>query len=190
MAKRLGKGGSLMPWEVLFAMDQGRFVGSKPLAYYAQARAIFMFLADLGKLREWYTAYVTGFRTDPTGGVAFESVFGKPTSEVERDFRAWLKDVPEVVEEIRPGMANVPFDVGPGTGDGVVVNSTPRGKSGRASGLRMRDVITGIDGEPVRDLNDFARVVGERMPGEEIRVAYRRGKVHGESILTLIRQPG
>lgn len=190
MAKRLGKGGSLMPWEVLFAMDQGRFVGSKPLAYYAQARAIFMFLADRGKLREWYTAYVTGFRTDPTGGAAFESVFGKPTSEVERDFRAWLKDVPEVVEEIRPGMANVPFDVGPGTGDGIVVNSTPRGKSGRASGLRMRDVITAIDGEPVRDLNDFARVVGERMPGEEIRVAYRRGKVHGESVLTLIRQPG
>jgi S1-C subfamily serine protease len=54
----------------------------------------------------------------------------------------------------------------------------------------MRDVITAIDGEPVRDLNDFARVVGERMPGEEIRVAYRRGKVHGESVLTLIRQPG
>jgi hypothetical protein len=190
MAKRLGKGGSLMPWDVLFAMDQQRFIGSKPLAYYAQARAVFMFLADRGKLREWYAAYVQGFRTDPTGAAAFETVFGKPTSEVEKDFRAWLKDVPEVAEEIRPGMANVPFDVSPGTGDGIVVNSTPRGKSGRASGLRMRDVITSIDGEPVRDLNDFARVLGDRMPGEEIKVAYRRGKVYAETLVKLIQQPG
>lgn len=190
MAKRLAKGGSLMPWEVLFAMDQQRFVGSKPLAYYAQARAVFMFLAERGKLGEWYKAYVEGFRSDPTGAGAIERVFARSAAEVEKDFRAWLKDLPEVVEEIRPGMANVPFDIGPGTGDGIVVNSTPRGKSGRASGLRMRDVISSIDGEPVRDLNDFARILGERMPGEEIRVAYRRGKVHGEATVTLIRQPG
>lgn len=190
MAKRLAKGGSLMPWEVLFAMDQQRFVGSKPLAYYAQARAVFMFLAERGKLKEWYGAYVEGYRADPTGAAAFEDAFGRSAAEIEKEFRAWLKELPEVVEEIRPGMANVPFDVGPGTGDGIVVNSTPRGKSGRASGLRMRDVISAIDGEPVRDLNDFARILGARMPGEEITVAYRRGKVHGEVQITLIRQPG
>ena len=190
MAKRLGKAGNLMPWDVLFEMDQKRFVGSKPLAYYAQARAVFMFLADRGKLREWYGEYVEGFGKDPTGTAAFEAVFSKPTAEVEKDFREWLKDVPLVAEEIRPGMANMPFDVGPGTGDGIVVNSTPRGKSGRVSGLKMRDVITAIDDEPIRDLNDFARVLGERMAGEEVRVAYRRGKTHGETVLTLIRQPG
>lgn len=189
MAKRLGKGGSLMPWDVLFELDQKRFVGSKPLAYYAQARAIFMFLADRGKLQDWYGAYVEGFRKDPTGAAAFERTFSKPTAEVEKDFRAWLKDVPEVAEEIRPGMASLPFEIGPGTGDGIVVKSTPRGKSGRASGLRMRDVITAIDAEPVRDLNDFARVLGDRLVGEEVKVSYRRGSVHGEVVVKLIRQP-
>ena len=86
-------------------------------------------------------------------------------------------------------MANLPFDVGPGTGDGVAIQSTPRGKSGRASGLKMRDTITAIDGEPVRDMNDFVRILGERTPGEEVRVSYRRARTHAEATVTLIRQP-
>ncbi len=189
MAKRLGKGSSLMPWDALFAMDQKRFVGSKPLAYYAQARAVFMFLAERGKLRDWYSAYVKGYGADPTGAAAFESVFNETTADVEADFRAWLREVPSVAEEIRPGMANVPFDVGPGTGDGVAIQSAPRGKSGRASGLKMRDTITAIDGEPVRDLNDFVRILGERTPGQEVSVSYRRVKTNAQATVTLVRQP-
>ena len=189
MAKRLAKAGKLMPWDVLFAVDQKRFVNSKPLAYYAQARAVFMFLAERGKLRAWYGAYVERFHVEPSGAAAFEAVFHAPLADIERDFRDWLKDLPEVAERIRPGMANLPFDVGAGTGDGIVIDSTPRGRAGRASGLKMRDVITAIDGEAVRDLNDFARLLGEREPGEEVRISYRRGKVHAETTVTLIRQP-
>jgi putative serine protease PepD len=95
-----------------------------------------------------------------------------------------------VAEEIRPGMANLPFDVGPGVGDGVVVNGTPRGRAGRESGLRIRDVITAIDGQPVRDLNDYARLIGDREPGERVRVSYRRGRTQAETTVELVRQPG
>lgn len=190
MAHRLAKANALMPWEALFEMGQRRFVGTRPLAYYAQARAVFVFLAERGKLRAWYTAYVEGYRNDRTGAEALKTVFDAPLADIEQEFRAWLRELPLVAEEIRPGMANLPFDVSPGVGDGVVIDSTPRGKAARASGLRMRDVITSIDGQPVRDMNDFLRVIGDREPGEQVRIAYRRGKDHAETTVELIQQPG
>ncbi len=190
MARRLANANALMPWEALFEMGQRRFVGTRPLACYAQARAVFMFLAERGRLRDWYTAYVRGYADDRTGARAMEEVFGAPLADVEKQFRAWLREVPTVAEEIRPGMANLPFDVNPGVGDGVVVDSTPRGKAGRESGLRLRDVITAIDGQPVRDMNDFVRIIGDREPGERVRVAYRRGRTNAETTVELVRQPG
>ncbi|MBX3405682.1 MAG: PDZ domain-containing protein [Phycisphaeraceae bacterium] len=190
MARRLAMGGALMPWEVLFEMGQRRFVGTRPLAYYAQARAVFMFLSERGVLRDWYTAYVRGYSDDRSGARAMEQVFGTPLAEVEKQFRAWLREVPTVAEEIRPGMANLPVDVSPGVGDGIVIDSTPRGKAGRESGLRLRDVITAIDGHPVRDMNDYIRLIGDREPGERVRISYRRGKIHAETTVELIKQPG
>jgi hypothetical protein len=192
MARRMARGGGLMPWESLFTIDQKRFVGSRPLAYYAEARAIFVFLANKGKLREWYTEYVRGFKDDPTGKAAFETVFKKPVKEVEREFRLWLKDLPEVQEVVGAGPANLPFDIGPGTGDGPVIDSIPTGKARGgegAAGLRLHDVVTAIDGKSVRDLNDLARVLGAYEPGAEVELTFRRGTKHGTARVALVGPP-
>jgi len=185
MARRLNKGGMLTPWDVLFAMDQKRFIASRPLAYYAQARAIFVYLSVRGKLRTWYTEYVRAFDEDPTGRIAFERAFERPLKETERDFRAWLRELPDVAEVVGQGEANLPFDIGPGTGDGPTIDSLPTGKA-RDAGFRMRDVITAINGTPVRDLNDLARVLGELQPGAIVEIAYRRGGKHGAAKIALI----
>lgn len=185
MARRLARGGGLMPWETLFAMEQRRFVASRPLAMYAQSRAIFMYLLERGKLREWYADYTGGFAEDPSGKRAFERVFGRPLKETERDFRLWLLSLPEVQESVGDGPANLPFDVGPGTGDGPVIESLTSGPT-RDAGLRIRDVLTSIDGKPVRDLNDLARILGEYEAGATVQVGYRRRGQHGTAPVVLL----
>ena len=178
---RLARSHNLTPWEVMFAMDQKRFVGSRPLAFYAQGRAIFLWLHQQGKLRRWYSEYVHNWDEDRTGKLAFERVFGVPLREVEKKFKAWARDLPEVAEEVGRGQANLPVEVEPGNGDGVVVAIVPitdvldldrRGQ--QDVGLRARDVISAIDGKPVRDFNDLARVLGSYQAGAVVDLDVRR----------------
>src|SRR5690606_1334215 len=105
-----------------FKLDQGRFVGTRPLAFYGQSRSIFIWLFDQGKLKDWYAAYTAGFKEDPSGLKAFETVFEKPVKQVERDFKAWLRTLPIVEEDFAVGCAVLPFAVEQvGEGDGRLV---------------------------------------------------------------------
>lgn len=193
-ARRLATAAGLMPWTTLFALDPKRFSQTRPLAQYAQSRAIFLFLHERGQLGAWYAAYVGGFDEDPTGGHAFVEVFGKPIKEIEREFRLWLRDLPQVTDTIGNAAANLPFDVGPGSGDGPTVDAPPdlsftRSNTralGGPDGLKHQDVITAINGTPIRDLNDLARVLGELDAGTQVTVAYRRKDKHGTARITLV----
>lgn len=196
IVRRLAKGGNLTPWETLFKLDQKRFMTVRPLAMYAQSRAVFMFLHERGKLRDWYAAYTADFANDPSGLSAFETAFGKPTKQVERDFRAWARLIPGVAEVVGEGPANLPVQVGPGSGDGPEVlddrleaflaNRPDASRVRGGGGLRPKDVITSINGTPVRDLNDLARLLGEFEAGEQVTVGYRRGKAHAQAAVVLV----
>ena len=39
-------------------------------------------------------------------------------------------------------------------------------------------------------MNDYIRLIGDREPGERVRIAYRRGRNHAETTAELIKQPG
>jgi PDZ domain len=191
-ARRLARGsGGLTPWSTLFSMSNQAFMRQRPLAMYAQSRAVFEFLVHRGKLREWYSLYVASFATDATGALAMEQAFDQPLKDVERLFRLWMRDLPEVPEQVGRMSANLPVDLGPGTGDGVVVlmddfeelltgappANRPAKRTLRGS-LKMNDVITSINGVPVRDLSDVARVLAKRESGEVVEVGFaspRRG---------------
>ncbi|MFM9996281.1 MAG: PDZ domain-containing protein [Phycisphaerales bacterium] len=188
VAKRLARSGRLTPIKTLAAMSRESFIASRPLAQYGQARAVFLFLWQQGKLKDWYAAYTRGFKDDPTGVHAIEEVFERPMAEVEKLYRDWLKALPEVAEQISPGSAGLGAEVEPGDGDGpVIVQIDPRGPARRA-GLRVRDAITAINGQPTRDLNELVRVLGELELGDAIEVSYRRGRQHGTVQLTLSRR--
>lgn len=181
IVRRLARASNLTGWDVMFAMDQKRFVGLRPLAFYAQGRAIFMWLHQTGRLREWYGAYCDQFEEDSTGRAAFERVFKKPLKDVEREFKVWARGLPEVQEEVGRGPANLPVNVDPGNGDGVVVSNVElsavfdrNSPASAGSGLRGGDVISAIDGKPVRDFNDLARVLGEYQAGARVEVSVRR----------------
>ncbi|MBL8991302.1 MAG: PDZ domain-containing protein [Phycisphaerae bacterium] len=185
--KRLQAAGRLPTMKSILEMTPERFSGTRPLANYAAARALFLFLADRGHLRAWYGAYVEGYGEDRTGARAFERVFGKPLAEVEKDWRAWLKQLPEVAEINRPGEAELPFGINEqGAGDGLPITSLSG--AAREAGLRPRDVLTSINGKPVRDAGDLARVLGEFKAGETVEVGYRRGGTTGTARVTLLRR--
>jgi len=190
MAKRIMGGGKLLSIKQLATIPRDRFTASAPLANYAQARTVFLFFYQSGKLKDWYAAYTRGYRADPTGVKAVEAAFGKPIAEVDKEYRAWLRALPVVAEQSRPGDAGLGVDVEQGDGDGPVIAEIPRDQRGqrnpaRQAGLRAGDVITAIDGKPTRDLNELVRLLGEHDAGDEVEVSYRRGRLHGTARVRL-----
>jgi hypothetical protein len=190
IVKRLAAGGKLPTIRQLASMRHDHFIGSNPLSNYGQARTFFLYLLMQGKLKEWYEHYTTHYRADPTGVKSIEAVLGKPSTEVDKDYRAWLKTIPEVAEQNKPGEVGIGADVEMGDGDGPVIVAIPRDERGhpnpaRHAGLHVNDVITAIDGQPTRDLNELVRVLGTHKAGDEIELGYRRGKTHATARIVL-----
>jgi hypothetical protein len=194
MARRILSAGNMLPINKLSAMRHERFTGTTPLAHYAQARTFFLYLWTTGKLKDWYRTYTTdrehGYRADRSGVKALEHVYGVPSTQIDKDYRAWVRTLPQVAEQSRLGTATLGVDVDPGTGDGPVIAAIPpdsrrERNQARAAGLRIGDVITAIDGRPTRDLNELVRILGEYEAGDEVEVSYRRGRTHGTARVTL-----
>jgi serine protease DegS len=57
---------------------------------------------------------------------------------------------------------------------GIMISGTEAAGPADRAGLRARDRITEINGEPVRDPNAFSRLVGMTRPGETIRLGVMR----------------
>jgi hypothetical protein len=187
MLKRLASAAKPPAWTDVLKMSQEKFSGDRPLAHYAMARSMFLYLHAQGKLGAWYQHYTANFAADPTGGKSFEAVLEKPIKQIETEWRKWLKELPEVAEENRPSKALLPMELSETTGDGLVVQVLI-GREGRDSGLKVRDVITSINAQGVHELNEVFRILGDLKPGDEVTVAYRRGKVAGEAKVKLVRR--
>lgn len=186
--KRLEKAGSLIPIEKLCALPREKFMIGRPLAMYAQARTLFLYLSDQGKLGAWYAKFCETFEKDPTGVAAFEAVFEKPIKQINLDYRAWVKALQAVPEEIPRGAASLGIEVDWGQGEGPIVSAMPDRlrKSGPKIDLRKGDIITAIDGKPVRDIAELVRVLGGYAPGQPVELTYRRGKLQGTTTITLV----
>jgi len=166
----------------LLKLPREKFTSSTPLANYALARAIFLYLSDKGRLRAWYAAYDASFDADPSGLKALEVALDAPIAQIEKDFRAYLKALPEVPDDSRPGRARLPLDTGLPAGDGIAVEAV----GPRCRDILPGDVITAVNGTPVRELQELARVLGDLNPGTPVDVTFRRHKKILTTRLTLI----
>lgn len=185
IAQRLAKAGRLPGIEDFARTDHERFQTRRPMANYAIARSLFLYVHERGELGAWYAHYTEHYRKDPLGIGAFEAVLGKPIGEVDRDWRDWLRALEPVAEEVRPGDASLGVDVDPGRGDGPLIARVVE-RDVRRAGLKRGDVITGIDGAPVRDVAELVRVLGGFAPGDVVVVSYRRGSLTGEARVALV----
>lgn len=187
-ARRLAKGNRLTDWERLFTMEQDDFANRRPLANYAQARAVFMFLFERGALADWLAAYASSFDQDASGLVAIQETLSMDLRTAQREFRAWLLSKPEVAETIEEGEASLGVVVGQGEGDGPVVEEVVVWRSGAEYRERLviRDVITAIDGVPTRTLEELIRALSSREVGDIVRVSVRRASLRLEIPVELV----
>jgi hypothetical protein len=200
MVKRLERSAGLTPFDTLMTTSQSKFVGNRPLANYAQARAVFMFMLDHGKLKDFYRIYTNdaqeGYAADPTGRRAIEAAFKAPLKTVERDFRAWVRLIDAAPEAPGPGDAWIPFEVEASSGDGLTIvssfvpdkrrRSDPLAGRSLPGGLRKGDVITKVGGAPVHELAELVRVLTDSRPGDEVEVDFRRVREHMTAKIRLV----
>lgn len=191
--KRMQQIGNLPAWSAIMAKDAAAFTGQRVLGNYAVARSIFLFLAQKGQLRAWWADYTRTFADDPSGAQSIARVMGKPLAQVEKDWRTWLKTLPEVAEAGRSSTVALPFDV-EATTEGLAVRA-PRSRSGRTrpgtldspmtrAGLRDGDILVTLDDQPVRDVQELTRVLGGKKDGDEVGLVYRRA---GQTYTTRVK---
>lgn len=188
-AKRIEKINKLIPLARLSSMTHAQFAGQRPLANYAQSRAFFLYLQQRGVLRDWFTEYQGSFREDRSGLASLERILRRSHAEIDADFKAWVRLLPAVPEEIKPGMASLGVEVDAGSGEGPVIAAPPRRADGSRIDLRLGDIIQAIDERPTRDLAELVRVLSGYEPGAEVTVSYRRGSLMREAAVTLLRAP-
>ena len=177
IAQNLAKRNRLRPWEDLFATKPKAFM-ARASQHYPQVRSIFEYIAEQGRLGEWYQTFVVTFDEDPTGMLAFEKVFERPAEEVERDWKSWLLARPQV--DMRLDMDDAVLGVEvmrtAGTNSGVEITRIMRGSAAARTRMREGDVIVAINGEPVRTYRELRTVISRRQAGEEVEVRLRRGE--------------
>lgn len=180
----LAKTGHLLHIKDLCTMPRDRFTSSRPLARYAQARALFLFISREGKLAEWYAHFSEHFRDDPTGVASIEAVLDGTLDQIDERYAAFCRALPEVPEEVKRGMPSLGIEIdSTGTGEGLRISAHVRRNT--AGDLKLGDIITHIDDRPVRDYWELVRVLTSYEPGETVTVRYRRVRLHRETDLTL-----
>jgi len=175
----------LSPIAELANTRMDRFVASRPLAKYAQSRAVMLFLYDRDKLDAFYATYTRTFDDDPTGLLALQQTLGLEQPEIEEQYRDWLRALPTVAETGTDLPATLGIKIENGTGDGVRVSDLPPG-SRKRTGLRVGSFITHINDRPTRDLQELIRVLSDYMPGETVTLTHRRGRVYSTSDVELL----
>jgi len=166
IARRRLAAGRLRGWDDLFAQGRDRFVGHRPRAQYAQARAVVMFLHDQQLLRSVLDAFErTG---DLTGAAAVEEADGRPLKRIEKRFRGWLATLDGGEPDERERLRELGLVLSAGRGIGPLIDHVELRSPASAARMRSRDVIRTVDGRVVRTVAEFLRAVagdGEREVG-------------------------
>lgn len=188
IVKRLHNARRLTPLDELAATSLDRLSTNRPLAQYAQSRAVMLFLLDQNKLTEFYRRYTQTFAADPTGMQALRETLDLPDQNaVEQAYQAWLTALPMVPETGSELPATLGIEIENGDGSGVRVTGLPAGARQR-TGLSVGSFITAINNRPTRDLNELIRVLADYAPGDTITLSHRRGRLHHTNQVTLQRR--
>jgi len=143
---------------------------------YAQARYIFFWLQHKGLLKRFYEEYTRTYKDDRTGLKAFEKVVGKSAADAEKEWREFVLSLKYPQRRVRLGI------YAEGVEGGVKVKEVVKDTPAEAAGLKAGDVITEIDGKPIRGLSDLRKILRSKKPGDTATLKIKRG----DKTLTLI----
>ena len=84
------KDNSYTSLDKLLRTDYDGFYGNRSSFNYSQARYLCMFLQEKGLLKKFYKKFRDTYADDNTGKKQIEAVYGKPLTELETDYLAWV----------------------------------------------------------------------------------------------------
>ncbi len=176
----------LIPLEKIFKMEQPEFVAKAELCY-AQSGSVMHYLYSQGLLRAFYDNFKKDFEKDKTARTALEKTVGKPLAEFEADWKAWM--MKRIAPPIRTG-PNDPYlgIVFGSANDGLQVRTvvaTPTPGPAMRAGVKVGDVIVGIDDLEVRDEAVFIPLLSSHKPGDTIVLRIRRDRKYLEIPMVL-----
>jgi serine protease Do len=97
--------------------------------------------------------------------------------------RAWLG------VQVQPVTAGIADSLGLKKAEGAIVDDAQRGSPAARAGLEAGDVITAINGNPVKDAREFARTIAMAAPDSSITLDFlRQGETRSVSV-TLAKMP-
>lgn len=185
IAKRLEKNGRLPPIDELTKLSHERFSSARPLRQYALARTFFLYLLDRGVLAQWYQRAASANADDPSGLKALSELLDRTPEQIHADYRAWVASLPMVPENSDELDVTMGIRLETGSGEGPIILGFTIAAVRTESGLKLRDTITAINGQSTRDMQELIRILGNARPGQSITIDYRRGKLAGQTTLTL-----
>jgi len=174
IVKRLRDVRKLTPIRELATTEMEQFTSNRPLAKYAQARAVMLFLLDQEKLGAFYDEYTRDIAQDPSGVLALEKSMGMELEQIEEAYEQWIDELQTVPETGSDLPATLGIGITAGDGDGILVDRLSNAAR-RRTGLHTGEVITAINGRPTRDLFEFIRVLGSYSAGQTVMLTTRRG---------------
>jgi C-terminal processing protease CtpA/Prc/RNase P/RNase MRP subunit p29 len=168
-----------MPWTALTRLNHMQFMINAQLAY-AQARYMLFYMQEKGLLKKFYDEYTkgAGYQSDRTAADAYEVVFGKPLPEVENDWKKW------VAEQKVPPLPFLGIATKASGPEEVKIETVAPKSPAEAAGIKIGDVLLGLDGQPVRSQDDVLGIISSHKAGEEIEVQLSRG---GEKLKLAIK---
>ena len=86
---------------------------------------------------------------------------------------------------IQPVSQDIADGLGLKVASGALVDQAQPGTPAAAAGLESGDVITKLNGEPIKDAADLTRHVGSLKPGEKVEISFLRDGVEKTVNLTL-----
>ncbi len=185
VAQRVVRSGRHPDWNELFTMGSRQFMG-RATVHYPLTRTIFRYVAERGKLPQWYATYVDTYHEDPTGRKAFEVAFGRPLEDIERGWRNWLLRQPPVDTVVREGDASLGVEIGiQAANDGVLVTGIFADSGAAAAGLQAGDVLVSIDGIQTRSSAELRTIIASKRVGDRVEVRLRRGRDYVNKQVTL-----
>jgi len=77
--------------------------------------------------------------------------------------------------QIQPVTKDIAESLGLSEASGALVVSPQDGSPGQKAGIKNGDVVTAVNGDPVKDPRDLARRIGAMQPGSKVEVSLWRG---------------
>jgi hypothetical protein len=164
----------LIPLARLFKMDQKEFVEPQnAMLCYAESGSVMHYLYEKGLLRKFYDTFKQTYGQDKTARLALEKVTGQPLDDFQKDWQAWM------IKRMPPTL-HAPGD-GPYLGlefghanDGLLISKLKPIGPARRAGLRVGDVLVGLDDTETRDEPTFLEILNTHKPGDTVTLKLRR----------------